>query len=196
MILTVRKWRDRFSKNGVAGLRDSARPGRPHKLDPQQLRQRVLATLEQPPPDGQASWDGPAVAAHLGVNVHAVWRLLRKEGICLQRRRSWCVSTDPEFAAKAADIIGLYLNPPLNAMVLSVDEKPSIQAKTCPAGFVKTGSGKIVRGFKSTLQAQWHLKSVRGSGGGHRPSACQNHGNQAAGRLSRVSRRGDCRSAH
>ena len=60
--------------------------------------------------------------------MHAVWRVLRREGIYLQRLRTWCVSTDPEFAAKAAEVVGLYLNPPLNTLVLSVDEKPSIQA--------------------------------------------------------------------
>jgi transposase len=151
-VLTVRKWRERFSAGGLAGLRDAARPGQPRKHDPTELRRRVLATLETPAPPGQACWDGPSVATHLGVNVHAVWRLLRKEGICLQRRRSWCVSTDPEFAAKAADVVALYLNPPLNALVLSMDEKPSIQAKTCPGGYVKTDNGKIVRGFKSTYK--------------------------------------------
>jgi len=77
---------------------------------------------------------------------------LRKEGICLSRQRSWCVSTDPEFSAKAADIIGLYLNPPENALVLSVDEKPSIQALERKTGYVETNSGKIVRGFKSTYK--------------------------------------------
>ena len=83
----------------------------------------MLALLEQPPPAGQALWDGPAVAAKLNGSVHAVWRVLRQEGICLQRQRSWCVSTDKEFAAKAADVIGLYLNPPANALVIGVDEK-------------------------------------------------------------------------
>jgi hypothetical protein len=78
--------------------------------------------------------------------------VLRKEGICLARQRSWCVSTDPEFSAKAADIIGLYLNPPQNALVLSVDEKPSIQALERTTGYVETDSGKIVRGFKSTYK--------------------------------------------
>ena len=57
-----------------------------------------------------------------------VWRVLRKHGIHLHRRRSWCVSTDPQFAQKATDIVGLYLDPPENAVVVSVDEKPSIQA--------------------------------------------------------------------
>lgn len=64
----------------------------------------------------------------MGGSVHAVGRVLRREGICLQRQRSWCVSTDPEFVAKAADMVGLYLNPPEKALVVCVDEKPSIQA--------------------------------------------------------------------
>lgn len=147
----VRKWRGRFAQLGVEGLTDRPRSGKPRTYD-EAFRQRVLATLEQPPPSGQSAWDGATVAAHLGVSDDAVWRLLRKEGICLQRQRSWCVSTDPEFAAKAADIIGLYLHPPLNALVLSVDEKPSIQALERRTGYVQTSSGKVVRGFKSTYK--------------------------------------------
>ena len=147
----VRKWRGRFAQTGLAGLRDRPRSGKPRRYD-DAFRERVLTTLEQPPPPGQSTWDGPSVAAHLGVSPHAVWRLLRREGICLQRQRSWCVSTDPEFAAKAADIIGLYLHPPLHALVLSVDEKPSIQALERRTGYVLTDSGKIVRGFKSTYK--------------------------------------------
>ena len=77
---------------------------------------------------------------------------MRKEGICLQRQRSWCVSTDKEFATKAADIVGLYLNPPENALVISVDEKPSIQALERATGYVETDNGKLVRGFKSTYK--------------------------------------------
>lgn len=148
---SVRKWRGRFSRSGLAGLRDLPRPGKPptYKED---FRLRVLQCLELPPPKGQAVWDGPAVARHLGASDDAVWRVLRREGICLSRQRSWCVSTDPEFAAKAADIIALYLNPPLNALVISVDEKPSIQALTRPTGYVETSNGKIVRGFKSTYK--------------------------------------------
>jgi transposase len=99
-----------------------------------------------------ASWDGGALARVLGVSDDAVWRVLRKQGIQLQRHRSWCVSTDPEFAAKAADVIGLYLNPPQNALVLSVDEKPSIQALERTRGYVQTSSGKIVQGMKSTYK--------------------------------------------
>ena len=92
------------------------------------------------------------MAAALHGSVHAVWRVLRREGICLQRQRSWCVSTDKEFAAKAADIVGLYLNPPEKALVISVDEKPSIQALERKTGYVETDSGQIVRAYKSTYK--------------------------------------------
>ena len=148
---TVIDWRRRFDREGVAGLHDRPRPGKPVQYGAD-FRSRVLATLEEPPPAGQAQWDGPAVAKRLGTSVHAVWRVLRKEGICLSRQRSWCVSTDPEFSAKAADIIGLYLSPPTNALVLSADEKPSMQALERATGYVETDSGKIVRGFRSTYK--------------------------------------------
>jgi transposase len=112
----------------------------------------VLAVLEEPPPPGMSHWDGPAVAEKLDASVHAVWRVLRREGIYLQRQRSWCVSTDKEFAPKAAAVVGLYLNPPVNAVVLSMDEKPSIQAIERASGYVETDSGKVVRGLKSTYK--------------------------------------------
>lgn len=127
------------------------RPGKPVKYDTA-FRNRVLALLEEKPPPGMSHWDGPAVAEKLDASVHAVWRVLRREGIYLQRRRSWCVSTDKEFAPKAADVVGLYLNPPINAVVLSVDEKPSRQAIERASGYVETDSGKVVRALKSTYQ--------------------------------------------
>ena len=148
---TVGLWRRRFAQSGIAGLRDAPRPGKPAKYGVE-LRDQILAQLELPPPAGMASWDGGSLAMALNVSDDAVWRILRKEGIQLQRRRSWCVSTDPEFAAKAADVIGLYLNPPENALVISVDEKPSIQALERTRGYVQTSSGKIVQGMKSTYK--------------------------------------------
>src|SRR5437899_11060122 len=117
----------------------------------------LAGCASKPPPPGQACWDGPAVAAVLHGSVHAVWRVLLHEGICLQRQRSWCVSTDKEFAAKAADIVGLYLNPPEKALVISVDEKPSNQALERKTGYVETDNGKIVRGLKSTYKRHGKL---------------------------------------
>ena len=148
---TVVEWRRRFEKEGIKGLKDRPRSGKPVCYDAA-FRDSVLRTLELPPPPGQARWDGPAVAKHLNTSVDAVWRLLRKEGICLSRQRSWCVSTDPEFIPKAADIVGLYLNPPEKALVISVDEKPSIQALERATGYVETDNGKIVHGYKSTYK--------------------------------------------
>ena len=148
---TVIKWRGRFVKEGIGGLFDRPRTGKPRQYT-EKFRNELLAALELPPPAGQAQWDGPALAERLNASKDAVWRVLRKERICLSRQRSWCVSTDPEFAAKAADIVGLYLNPPLNALVISVDEKPSIQALERRTGYVQTDSGKVVRGYKSTYK--------------------------------------------
>lgn len=148
---TVIKWRTRFIACGIKGLHDQPRSGKPPKYD-KNFRNQVLQTLEQPPPSGQSCWDGSAIAKQLGASDDAVWRVLRKEGICLARQRSWCVSTDPEFAPKAADIIGLYLAPPVNALVISVDEKPSIQALERATGYVCTSSKKVVHGLKSTYK--------------------------------------------
>ena len=150
-IPTVTKWRMRFVLWGLRGLGDQPRSGKPVRYDTV-FRNRVLALLEETPPSGMSHWDGPAVAEKLDASVHAVWRVLRREGIYLQRRRSWCVSTDKEFAPKAADVVGLYLNPPINAVVLSVDEKPSRQAIERASGYVETDSGKVVRALKSTYQ--------------------------------------------
>ena len=141
-IPTVSKWRQNFALWGLKGLLDRPRSGKPVTYD-NAFRNRVLALLEQPPPAGMSHWDGPTVAEQLGASVHAVWRVLRREGIYPQRVRSWCVSTDQEFARKAAEIVGLYLDPPMNALILSVDEKPGIQAIERPSGYVETDNGDV-----------------------------------------------------
>lgn len=144
-------WRQRYVKKGLEGIQDNPRSGRPPKYD-EVFRKQVLALLKRPAPIGLSVWDGPSIAGELGVKVDGVWKVLRKEGIPLQRQRSWCVSADKEFAYKAADIVGLYLDPPLNAIVLCVDEKPSIQALERKTGFIETDNGKVVRAYKSTYK--------------------------------------------
>lgn len=140
-------WRQRFGRERMAGLQDAPRSGKPKRYD-ESTERRILAQLDAPPPDGRSSWNGPLVAAALGdVSVQQVWRVLRKQGIQLQRRRSWCISTDPAFAEKAADIVALYLRPPENAMVLSVDEKPAIQALERDQGWLRLPNGQALRGF-------------------------------------------------
>lgn len=144
---TVSKWRTRFSCSGLRGLADGRRPGKKAKYDGT-TEQRILALLDTPAPAGYATWTGRLVAKALGdVSPHHVWRVLRRHGIHLQRRRSWCVSTDPQFAQKAADIVGLYLDPPENAVVISVDEKPAIQALERAQGWLRLPDGQAVKGF-------------------------------------------------
>jgi len=150
-MVRVGKWRSRFALHGLSGLNDEPRPGKPVIHDAA-FRNKLLAQLEKTPPEGLSRWDCPTLAATLNVSRAAVWRVLRKEGIHLHRARSWCISTDPEFAEKAADIIGLYLDPPLNALVLSVDEKPSIQALECKVGYVQTRDKAWVKAYQSTYK--------------------------------------------
>lgn len=109
---------------------------------------RVLQLLDQHPPAGYAQWTGTLLAEALGdVSPDYVWQVLRAYGISLEHSHSWCVSTDPEFAAKAADIVGLYLAPPENAVVISVDEKPHIQALERAQGYLRLPSGRAITGF-------------------------------------------------
>ena len=129
---TASKWRVRFGALRLAGLDDTGDRGAPPKYT-QATDKRILAQLGKPPPKGRARWTGRLLAEALGdVNVQHVWRFLRRQKIDLAARKSWCVSQDPAFAAKAADIVGLYLAPPKNAIVLCIDEKPSIQALARP----------------------------------------------------------------
>jgi transposase len=144
---TVSKWRMRFAAAGLPGLSDAVRSGAPERYGEESER-RVLAMLDQPPPAGYGAWTGGLLAKALGdVSPDQVWRVLRKHRIQLVRRRSWCVSADPEFAAKAADIVGLYLAPPENAIVLCVDEKPHIQALERAQGWLRLPNGKALTGF-------------------------------------------------
>jgi integrase len=109
---------------------------------------RVLALLDEPPPEGHSQWNGSLLAEALtDVSTDQVWRILRRHSIRLQRRRSWCITTDPEFGPKAADVVGMYLSPPDNAVVLCVDEKPHIQALQRAQGYLRLPDGKAVNGF-------------------------------------------------
>jgi transposase len=141
----VSVWRQRFARERLQGLQDAPRSGRP-RVYAETDERRVLQKLDEPPPEGYATWNGNLLAQALDLSADYVWRVLRQHGIQLQRRRSWCVSTDPEFSAKAADIVGLYLEPPENALVICMDEKPSIQALERAQGWLKLPNGKALTG--------------------------------------------------
>ena len=147
-VSTVGKWRHRFVENRMNGLADASRPGVTPIYDNAELEKRILEMLDMPVPKGYATWTGPLLAQALGdVSKHKIWRILRQLNISLTRRHSWCVSTDTEFVPKAAAIVGLYLNPPENAVVLSVDEKPAIQALERAQGWLRLPDGKTLTGF-------------------------------------------------
>jgi transposase len=144
---TVSQWRRRFAMQRVLGLQDRPRPG-PRRRYGAEVERRILAWLDQPPPSGYASWSGRLIARALGdVSARQVWRVLACHRISLQRRHSWCISTDPQFAAKAADLVGIYLAPPDHAVVLCVDEKPSIQALERAQGYLRLPNGQALKGF-------------------------------------------------
>jgi transposase len=130
---TVIAWKKRYAAEGIAGLDDRPKPGRPAQVDEVAV---VLATLEPPPAElGVTHWSSRLMADHLG-GISNVWvaRIWRKWGLQPWRRETFKFSTDPELEAKVRDVVGLYLNPPEKAVVLSIDEKSQIQAldRTAP----------------------------------------------------------------
>ena len=142
----VSNWRRRFADHGLGGLTDRPRAGK-KPIYGTATNQRILALLDKPPPQGYARWTGPLLAEALGdVDVQYVWRFLREHKIDLVARKSWCESNDPGFVAKAADVVGLYVDPPAKAIVLCVDEKPSIQALERAQGYLKLPNGRALTG--------------------------------------------------
>jgi transposase len=142
----VSKWRHRFADHGLAGLKDQPRAPKP-RIYSQATNKRILALLDKAPPAGFGRWTGPLLAKALeDVDVQYVWRFLREHKIDLAARKSWCESDDPAFAAKAADVVGLYIDPPAKAIVLCVDEKPSIQALERAQGYLKLPNGRALTG--------------------------------------------------
>jgi len=124
--ITVGKWRRSFAINGIEGLRDAPRSGRPPKYDFD--TRHKLQTLACQRPDAQSRWSVRTLAAELGLPASTVHAMLVAARLQPHRIRTFTFSPDPDFEAKLLDIVGLYLKPPENAFVLCVDEKPSIQA--------------------------------------------------------------------
>jgi transposase len=143
---TASKWRVRYARDHRAGLDETGNRGAAPKYGPADQK-RILAMLDQPPPAGYCNWTAPLLSRALGdIHQQYIWRFLRAQKIDLSGRKSWCESNDPDFVAKAAEIVGLYMAPPDNAVVLSVDEKPSIQALERAQGYLKLPSGRAMIG--------------------------------------------------
>jgi transposase len=129
---TVISWRGRYERGGIAGLSDEARPGRPRTVDHRKI---VAATLRPPPRKlGVTHWSSRLLARHLKIGDATVARAWREYGVAPWRCETFTFSTDPELVAKVTDVVGLYLAPPENAVVLCCDEKSQIQAldRTAP----------------------------------------------------------------
>jgi transposase len=129
---TVILWRDRYVAQGLVGLDDAERSGRPKVVDDAKI---LAATLDPPPARlGVTHWSTRLLASQLGVGDATVARAWRKYNVKPWRAETFKFSTDPELEAKVRDVVGLYLNPPEKAIVLSVDEKSQIQAlnRTAP----------------------------------------------------------------
>ena len=160
---TVIKWRDRFAADGVDGLDDLPRSGRPKTIDDAQI---IAATLEPPPASlAVTHWSSRLLGKHLGIGDATVARAWRAYRVQPWRQGTFKFSTDPELEAKVRDVVGLYLDPPQNAIVLCVDEKSQIQAlnRTQPILPVRPGlPEKATHDYKrngtTTLFARWRSR--------------------------------------
>ena len=115
------RWRARYFRDGIAGLRDKPRCGKPPKYD-SAFEEKLLALLSQTPPDGAAQWDGPALARQLSASNDAVWRVLRKHHISLARQREWNVEVSLNLPLNFPVVGGIYIGPPV-WMVTLLEEK-------------------------------------------------------------------------
>ena len=124
---TVGKWRRRFAELRLDGLSDDPRPGRPATITAKQVEEVLVATLESTP-ENATHWSRSKMAARSGLSESTVGRIWRAFGLQPHRTDTFKLSNDPLFVEKVYDIVGLYLNPPEAAVVLSVDEKSQVQA--------------------------------------------------------------------
>ncbi len=131
---TVAKWRSRFLAARLEGLTDEPRPGRPRTVSDEKVEQVITAALEQEPPGQDTHWSTRSMARSAGVSQSTVSRIWRTFGLKPHVVQTWKLSTGPQFIEKVRDVVGLYMAPPDNALVLCVDEKSQIQAldRTAP----------------------------------------------------------------
>lgn len=144
----VSRWRRRYQADGLDGLRDRPRPGRPLVYG-HDAQLRVVATVTEQTPDPDSQWTHEAIAqrvADTGMSPDTVGRILKQLDLKPHRVRGWLTRRDtPEFWERAVDVCGLYLNPPVNALVLSVDEKTAIAARSRKHPTVAAAPGRVER---------------------------------------------------
>ena len=140
---TAGKWRRRFLKDRIAGLYDELRPGKPRSIDDERIAMLIKKTLEKKPQDGSTHWSVRAAAAESGISKSSVQRYFQLFGIKPHRTKNFKLSTDALFIEKLRAVVGLYLNPPDNALVLCVDEKSQCQALERTQPMLPLGLGYV-----------------------------------------------------
>ncbi len=141
---TVGKWRQRFLEDRLEGLVDEPRPGAPRTLQDSQIEEVITRTLESKPANA-THWSTRRMAETLGLSQSAIVRIWKAFGLQPHRSETFKLSTDPFFIDKVRDIVGLYLNPPERAIVLSVDEKSQVQALDRTQPLLPLGPGQVER---------------------------------------------------
>lgn len=161
---TVNKWRGRYARQRISGLYDQLRPGRPRTVDDERVAGLINKTLHTKPADGSTHWSTRGLAAETGISKSTVARYLNTFQLKPHRVESFKLSTDPLFIEKLRDVVGLYLSPPENALVLCVDEKSQCQAleRTQPLlpmgiGYVEGVTHDYVRHGTTTLFAALNI---------------------------------------
>src|SRR4030042_1004011 len=125
---TITRWRDRYETDGITGLlKDRSRPGRKRRIGEAKVREVVERTLQEKPSHA-THWSTRGLAAVAGLSPASVQRIWKAHGMKPHRVRTFKLSRAPYFVEKLQDVVGLYLNPPEHALVLSVDEKSQLQA--------------------------------------------------------------------
>jgi transposase len=142
---TICKWRSRFLKERLVSLGDAERSGAPRSIQDEKIQAVVDTTLHKKPKQA-THWSSRLMAKELGLSQTAIVRIWHTFGLQPHRRESFKLSTDPHFVAKVRDIVGLYLNPPVNAIVLSVDEKSQMQALDHTQPSLPLRPGQVERG--------------------------------------------------
>jgi len=140
---TVGKWRKRFVEQRISGLHDELRPGAPRSIDDERVAMLINTTLKTKPADGSTHWSTRTLAEHTGISKSAVQRFLSLFAVQPHRAESFKLSTDTLFIEKLRDVVGLYLNPPDNALVLCVDEKSQCQALERTQPMLPLGLGYV-----------------------------------------------------
>jgi len=141
---TVYKWQQRYEQEGVGGLHDQPRSGRPTKLTEAKIKRILHLTTERIPKEA-THWSTRLMAKYAGVTQWQVRQVWAAAELKPHRLKTFKISNDPEFAEKVIDVVGLYLNPPSNAVVLSVDEKTQIQALDRTQPLLQLRPGQIER---------------------------------------------------